>query len=407
MQKIIIVGGGIAGITAAINAKNEKNEVIVLEKNKLCLKKALITGNGHCNYFNDNFNYDNYYSKDNNLVPHIINEQSKKILINFYNKIGLVPKIKHGYYYPHSNQAFSFFNALMKEARIKKIKIVNEIEVKNIILEEKFIVETNKEKYMADKLIIATGSYAYPKTGSTGDGYLFSKNLNHYVNEVYPALVQLNSDNKILKELDGIRCEAKVTLLKDNNIINSEIGEVQFTNYGLSGICIYNLSLYLENNFSNVEVAINPFYSLNISTKEEMLNYLKEKNSQLNERTVVEILEQIINYKLVNAIFKSLKLRNDLTLNDFNDKELDKLVDNLVNLKFKIMSTKGYENSQVCGGGVSLKEININDFSSKKMNNLYIVGEILDITGKCGGYNISLAVLSGIKAGISAGDNND
>ena len=217
MKTIVVIGGGVAGITAAIKAKNNNNEVIVLEKNKTCLKKLLITGNGHCNYFNDDYNYKHYYSEDMDLIPNIITTESKKNLIDFYNSIGLVPKIKNGYYYPHSNQAYAVLNALLKEALVKGVKIINDAEVKNIKSEEKFIIETSCEKYIADKLIIATGSKAYPKTGSTGDGYLFAKNLKHTVNNVYPALVQVITDDKYLHELDGVRNDTKVTFLTPSN----------------------------------------------------------------------------------------------------------------------------------------------------------------------------------------------
>lgn len=402
MKTIVVIGGGVAGITAAIKAKNNNNEVIVLEKNKTCLKKLLITGNGHCNYFNDDYNYKHYYSEDMDLIPNIITTESKKNLIDFYNSIGLVPKIKNGYYYPHSNQAYAVLNALLKEALVKGVKIINDAEVKNIKSEEKFIIETSCEKYIADKLIIATGSKAYPKTGSTGDGYLFAKNLKHTVNNVYPALVQVITDDKYLHELDGVRNDTKVTLLVDNNIIKEEIGEVQFTNYGLSGICIYNLTIelnkYLEKG-SDVKIRLNFFQDLNINNISDLDNFLTKQNSILKKRTIVELLEEVINYKIVNVIFKKLKLDNNVKYSNLNSNDKNKLLNELVNYDVKVIGTKDYDSSQVCSGGVSLKEINIDTFESKIVPNLYFVGEVVDITGECGGYNISFAVLSGLKAG--------
>lgn len=402
MRTIIVIGGGVAGISAAIKAKNNNNEVIVLEKNKACLKKLLITGNGHCNYFNDDYRYKHYYSNDLDLIPEVITEESKNVLLDFYGNIGLVPKIKNGYYYPHSNQAYAVYNALLKEAEVKGVKIINEVEVNNINFTNKFIIETNKEIYESDKLIIATGSKAYPKTGSTGDGYKFAKLFKHNVNTPYPALVQVITDDKYLHELDGVRNDTKVTLLIDNNIKKEEIGEVQFTNYGLSGICIYNLTLelnkYLEKG-SDVKIRLNFFQDLDINNISDLDNYLEKQNSLLQERTVVELLEEVINYKIVNSIFKKLKINSNIKYSELNKNDKELLLNELVNYDVKVIGTKDYDSSQVCSGGISLKELKLDTFESKLVSNLYFVGELVDITGECGGYNISFAVLSGIKAG--------
>ena len=402
MKRIIVIGGGIAGITAAIKAKSKDNEVIVLEKNKTCLKKLLITGNGHCNYFNDKYNLECYDSSNNELLANIINDDSKNILKSFYKEIGLVPKIKNGYYYPYSNQAYAVLNALMKEAKVKGVKIENEVEVMGIKKDDKFIIETSKEIFHADKVIIATGSKSYPKTGSTGDGYRFAKLFNHTVNTVYPALVQVLTDDKCVKELDGIRNDAKVILLIDNKSIKEEIGEVQFTKNGLSGICVYNLTLSLNkylNEGKDVKISLNFLNGLDINSSNDLDNYLTNQNNMLENRTIGELLEELINYNIVNAIFKKLKINQNINYKELSLKDKNNLLNELTNYEVVITGTKDYESAQVCSGGVSLNELNIDTFESKLVKDLYFVGELVDVTGICGGYNISFAVLSGIKAG--------
>ena len=406
MKRIIIIGGGIAGITAAIKAKSKDNEVIVLEKNKTCLKKLLITGNGHCNYFNDKYNLECYDSSNNELLANIINDDSKNILKSFYKEIGLVPKIKNGYYYPYSNQAYAVLNALMKEAKVKGVKIENEVEVMDIKKDDKFIIETSKEIFHADKVIIATGSKSYPKTGSTGDGYRFAKLFNHTVNTVYPALVQVLTDDKCVKELDGIRNDAKVTLLIDNKSIKEEIGEVQFTKNGLSGICVYNLTLSLNkylNEGKDVKISLNFLNGLDINSSNDLDNYLTNQNNMLENRTIGELLEELINYNIVNAIFKKLKINQNINYKELSLKDKNNLLNELTNYEVVITGTKDYESAQVCSGGISLQELNTDTFESKLVKDLYFVGEVVDVTGICGGYNISFAVLSG----LTAGDNCD
>lgn len=398
MSNIVIIGGGVAGITAAIKAKNKNNRVVILEKNNNCLKKLLLTGNGHCNYFNDDFNYKHYNSSNLSLVKQIINDESKDKLVSFYDQIGLIPKIKNGYYYPQSNQAYSFYNALIKEAKQKNVQFINDINILKISKSDKFIIQTDKDVIDADKLIIATGSKAYPKTGSTGDGYMFAEGFNHSINKVYPALVQLLCQDKLLKEIDGVRSDVKVTLLEDNAPLKTEQGEIHFTEYGLSGICVFNLSLWIKD-LEKTEISINLLDNLNINDKNEAITFLHERSQKMNGRNIVEILEQVLNYKLVNVIFKKLKMDKNIKYKDLSSDELEKLANILVDFRFKVIGTKDYNNSQVCGGGVSLEEIDLNTFESKLVKDLYFVGEILDITGECGGYNISLAVLSGLKAG--------
>lgn len=409
MEKVIIIGGGASGIVASIFSKNN-NEVIVLEKNTKPLKKLLITGNGKCNYFNEEFNISHYYSEDIDKLSTIINNNNKKKIINFISNIGIEPKIKNGYYYPSSNQAYSIYNALLKEAKVKGVKIINDTCVLNINKKDnKFIIETNNENYIADKLIISTGSKACPKTGSTGDGYKFGEAFSHKINPIYPALVQLISKDKFIKELSGVRSDVLVTLVSDE-IIKSEVGEIQFTDYGLSGICIYNLSIpvnKLLNNQKQVNIKINFLNEFNIKTTQDFIKMIDAKHKSIKNRTITEILEGYLNYKIVNTILKLSKIENNSSWDEINKEKKEILAKNLISLNVNITGTKDFENAQVCVGGISLKDIDINTFESKFVKNLYFTGEVLDVCGDCGGYNLGFAFLSGMIAGTKAGEDND
>ena len=402
MDRIVVIGAGASGILAGIYAKNDNNEVIILEKNNKPLKKLLITGNGKCNYFNDDFAINHYFSNDIDKLSKIITEENKNRILSFFDSIGIIPKIKNGYYYPSSNQAYSIYNALLKEAELKGVKIENDSNVIDIEKKDKFIITLENRVINCDKVIISTGSKAYPKTGSDGDGYNFACKLNHIVNKVYPALVQLTSSDKLLKELDGVRIDTKVTLLKDNRKIKEQVGELQFTKEGLSGICIYNLSI--ESNAGDI-VRINLLNEHNITTEEEFIKVFEERNNKVKKRSITELLEGYLNYKIVNAILKKCNIDPSKNYSNLTNEEQKLLGQTLTNLEIMIEGTKDYNSSQVCGGGVSLEEINIETFESKMINGLYFTGEVLDVVGECGGYNLGFAFLSGMLAGESI--NND
>lgn len=402
-MRIVIIGGGCSGVVTAIKAKNNHNEVIILEKNEELLKKILITGNGRCNYYNSDQSTDKYHSSSNK-INNIITKNNLNIVTNFFDELGIIPKIKNGYYYPFSNQAITIKDALLSKLKEKNILIktsynVEKIEKKN----NKFIINNELE---CDKLVISTGSYSYPKTGSTGAGYNFLKSFNHTIVDVNPSLVALISDMKYMKKLSGIRAEAKLSLYDNDNLIREEYGELQLTDYGISGICTFNLSYYVPNILKNnnqaiVKVNFLPFIEDNAI---EWLNNYREKT---NINKIRDLLERLLNKKLVDIILKVSEINGDKDYKNLDSRSKRILTSTVTSFEFNIINTKGIENGQVCSGGISLDEIDENTFESLKVKNLYITGELLDITGDCGGYNLTICWISGLLSGKNIGESND
>ena len=400
MKKVIVVGGGISGFIAAINAKNENNDVIILERNSAPLKKLLITGNGKCNYFNELFDISFYHSNNKELLSIIINDKNKDLALDFFESIGIVPRVKEGYYYPYSNQAITVKNALLKETENRNIKLITDCYVKEIIRKnDSFHIFTNDKDYICDKMIISTGSKAYPKTGSDGSGYVFAKKMGHTINKVMPSLVGLKSNNKFIKDLSGVRCNG---LLSINETEEKEYGQIQFTSYGLSGICAFNLSSVISsmlNNKQEICIKINFLYDLDVYDIESANRLLNEINSKTNNRTIADLLDSLLDYKITNVILKELNIDKTRSFNNLDKNEIKCLLEHLISFNVSIVGTNSFDNAQVCKGGIPLTEINTNTFESCIVPNLYFTGEILDVDGKCGGYNIAFAAISAILAG--------
>lgn len=401
MCDIVIIGGGVSGIVSAIKSFNGRNRITILERNDKCLKKLLLTGNGRCNYFNDDTSISNYHSMREELLDKVINSDNMSRILDFYNELGIIPKIKNGYYYPFSNQASTVRDALMFEVMklgisIKYNYLVEKIECSN----NKFIIN---DSIVCDKVIIATGSCSYPKTGSDGMGYDFLRKFGHNIIKPLPALVQLNSDFKYCRELSGIRSDVILSLYEDDEFISSSVGEVQLTDYGISGICTFNLSHFVTRGLDVgrkevIKVNFLPFI------KDNYMEWFNTYSNKHNDKNIYMLLCNILNYKLVKVILKVCSIDNETYYNelDYNSRSL--LIDNLTNFKFNIVSTKDFNFSQVCNGGVSLDEVNLSTFESLIVDGLYITGEVLDINGNCGGYNLICAVISGILVGDDLSD---
>ncbi len=401
MCDIVIIGGGVSGIVSAIKSFNGRNRITILERNDKCLKKLLLTGNGRCNYFNDDISISNYHSMREDLLDKVINSDNMSRVLDFYNELGIIPKIKNGYYYPFSNQASTVRDALMFEVMklgisIKYNYLVEKIERSN----NKFIIN---DSIVCDKVIIATGSCSYPKTGSDGMGYDFLRKFGHNIIKPLPALVQLNSDFKYCRELSGIRSDVILSLYEEDEFISSSVGEVQLTDYGISGICTFNLSHFVTRGLDVgkkevIKVNFLPFI------KDNYMEWFNTYSNKHNDKNIYMLLCNILNYKLVKVILKVCSIDNETYYNelDYNSRSL--LIDNLTNFKFNIVSTKDFNFSQVCNGGVSLDEVNLSTFESLIVDGLYITGEVLDINGNCGGYNLICAVISGILVGDDLSD---
>ena len=400
MSKVIVIGGGASGMVSAIVAARRGCSVTILERNSSLGKKILVTGNGKCNYFNDDFDIRHYNSNNIDILSNIINDSNKKRVLDFFESIGVVPDIKNGYYYPYSNQAVSILNSLLIEINKLNIKVINNYLVNNIAKRDnKYVIN---DEYSCDKVIVSAGSYSY---------YNYDVNSYDLVKDVdvikpLPALVQLVINNNITKKWAGVRIYSNVKLYEDNKFVREENGEVMFTNYGVSGICIMQLSGIIARGIDN-----NKRYSLvfnfvpdicdNVS---DMVKYLDSYDKKCSKRKVIEIFDNLINYKLGNILVSDYL---DKYYCELNDKEKIDVASKLVSYKVMVNDTKGYKESQVCSGGVSLDSININTMEVINSSGLYVTGELLDVNGDCGGYNLGFAWLSGIIAGSSVGDNDD
>lgn len=401
-MKTIIIGGGASGLACAIKAKNKNNEVIILEKESKCGKKILVTGNGKCNYFNDDFTIEHYNSNNKDILNEVINEDNKKLVLDFFDSIGIIPKIKDNYYYPVTNQAITIREALVNYALKIGVKIITDVNIVDINYNGKYEIITIDNTYTSDSLVLATSLLAMK---GNEFGMNIARKFNHSVIEPLPALVQLKGNEKYFKEWAGIRTDVNVSLYINDNYIKNSDGEIQLTDYGISGICIFQLSslvnkaLY-DNKKVNIKINFIPWINNNIK------EFLSDRNNKLNNPNISDLLDGMINYKLVNLILDLLNISRDKKYNELTNNDINNIINYLTNFDIKIIDSMGFDKAQVCSGGIPLNEININNMSSYKNNNLYIIGELLDVDGECGGYNLGFAWVSGLLAGIDINDKN-
>ncbi len=388
-MKIIIIGSGASGLAAGISLLRCGYDVTILERNNISGKKLLLTGAGRCNFFNSDQNIVHYHSSDKDILAKIITSNNIHLVEDFITSLGIVPKVKDGYYYPFANQAYNMKELLERTyldlgGKIKYNYLVEKIEKKNSL----FLIN---DTISCDKLILATGSKAYKMTGSDGIGYQLAKKFNHHIVKVLPSLTSLITREKT--NLKGVRVDAKVTLYEDGVKVREELGQVQFTDYGLSGICIFNLSYYAvkglnKNKKEVITIDLMPFM---------------DKVSFKNKK-VYDLLLGFLPNKMIDYILKTLDISKDVYYEDLSNDKKQELTKILKEMEFNITSYKEFDFSQVCSGGVSLREINPLTMESIFVKNLYIIGELLDVNGDCGGYNLTFAFLSGILT--SRGDSN-
>lgn len=395
---IIIIGAGASGIVTAINAKNENNNVILIEKNDRVGKKLLATGNGRCNYTNLNLSEDNYSSPS--FVKKTIDEFSNEDLINYFSLLGLESTTDVNRVYPITLKANSVLNILIYWLDKKGIDIRSNTEVKEIKKNKNgFDVITSHDKIEADIVIAAFGAKSMPASGSDGKSFEILKKLGLKITELKPALTQVKLESKYLKHLSGTKVLGKAKLFKKNKEIDERNGEILFTNYGISGPPILDLSVNIsEDNFIEVPLINN--------VDENTVDKLYSRYYMLEDFSLEEYLMGIVDKNFIHYIIDYLNLDKNTAMNMISMADFQKIIEILLKSKFKVIGTKGFKNSQVTRGGVDLSEVNNWDYSSKKFKNLYIIGEALNIDGDCGGYNLHFAFASGYRLGKMLSENN-
>lgn len=400
--EIAVIGGGASGLMAAITAKKSGKEVIILERKDRILKKVLITGNGRCNITNVNASISNYFGKNISSVENILNRFTPQDTMDFFNELGIVCNEENrGKVYPLSGQASSVVDALRFEAEKLGIKIETEFYVRKIEKDGfKFrIYSEDKKKIEAGRVILAAGGQSYPELGSNGSGFELAKELGHSVTKLSPSIVQLKTEKNQVKGLQGIKTDVAVTAYGDNKKICTYDGELLFTDYGISGNVVFNISFVMPL-YKNVEFEIDFMEKFDYN---ELYEMLKERKRILSHLTMENYFNGMINKKLGQFLSKVSGIEKlSKPVKDLNDSDIRKLCTVLKKYRVKILETTGFKNAQVTAGGVSLDEVNTETLESKIVKGLYFSGEVLDVYGECGGFNLQWAWASGYIAGENA-----
>ena len=399
---VIVVGGGAAGIIAAITAARNNAGVLILEHMEDIGKKILSTGNGKCNYTNSKQGVEWYYGDDPAFVLPVFAQFGFQETLSLFEELGIRSKEKNGYYYPASEQATAILDVLKMELRRLNVEILCSVGIRNIQQDEKgFAFETKSGTFYSRSCVLATGGQAAKKTGSDGSGFLYIERLGHSIIDVVPALVPLQGKQPFFKDIAGIRAEISIKLYVNRQLISTENGELQLTDYGISGIPVFQLSRIAAKALSEkkeVYVLLNFTPSMN---ETELFELLKSRYAK-NDKTSVEALIGMYQSKLIPIFLKLANITDTISADKVTETQLKKLANVICNFRVDIIGTKKFDFAQTTAGGVATREIVNDTLESKLIPGLYFAGEVIDIDGKCGGYNLQWAWSSGYVAGHSA-----
>jgi len=390
--ELIVIGAGASGLLAAAICSSKGVKCQVIEHMPVCGKKILMTGNGKCNITNLDMSEDKYYCEDKTFIHETLGKVSPKDVIDLFEGFGMLTRQRDGYVYPNSEQAAAVNNLLLNRCNEYGVEFHCECEVEEIEKTDAgYMVHTNQGDFEAENIILATGGMSYKKTGSDGSGYRLAKELGHSVNACVPALTALICREKYFKDIAGVRIKGIARLYLDKDLIDEQQGEIQFTDYGLSGIPIFNMSRrvsYLLKKKKHPFVLVDMMPSME---KEELHSYIANIKEKYPKSKVTDSLSYIVNSKMAVLITKNAGVSYSSKMIDINNNQIDAIIDQIKEFRGDVANIKGFDYCQVTAGGVSVKEINPENFESKLCDGLYIAGEMIDVDGICGGYNLHFA----------------
>ena len=437
-MKVIVVGGGPAGMMSAISSAEEGNKVILIEKNKSLGKKLLITGKGRCN-ITSSLDIDEFIKNipgNGKFLYSSFKNYTNVDIINFLKKQGLEVKEERGNrYFPVTDKSLDVLNCFKKRLKELNVEIYYEETVSELLTENFEIkldkeklskdysesnntdkennikvigVKTNKHEFFADKVIIATGGKSYPLTGSTGDGYKLAKNVGHTIKQIKPSLIPFVCNEKdICQELQGLSLKNAGIFIEDilkNKKIYDDFGEMLFTHFGVSGPVILSASAHLvryknidellKNNKIVLHIDLKPALSKEKLDDRVIRDFEEFKNKQFKNS-----LEKLLPQKMIEPIIQLSEIKPEKPVNEITKLEREKLVNLLKDFKLTIKGFRPIDEAIITSGGVSIKEINPSTMESKIVKNLYFAGEVIDVDAYTGGFNLQIAYSTGFTAG--------
>lgn len=442
--EVAVIGGGAAGMMAAIEAARTGARVLLIERNSGPGKKLATTGNGRCNFTNldmEDLAGGKYRGKEPEFAKSALLSFPPEKTIEWFRDIGIEPKYRGTYVYPNSDQAASVVAALFDEVKNSGAEVLFDTLIRKIRMDEGgfkafagkgedfsvaaedksgdhsanteqtgryggFLldIEGRDTVIRAKKLIIATGSRAVPKTGSTGDGYVFAKAMGHTLVSQVPALTGVKCKGNSYKSMAGVRTDVKLTVKIDGDLIAREEGELQLTDYGISGIPVFQISRFVAYGLRDereVSVYINFLPGIS-DKKEDIFAFFKDRAEKLCHKEMGRFFTGLLNEKLGNMLLELSGIERKLPVSELSHKQLKALSSLCCSFKAECEEVNPFQNAQCAAGGINTAEVDPGTMESKLVKGLYFAGEILDIDGICGGYNLQWAWSSGYIAGRAA-----
>ena len=382
MKNIAIIGAGASGLLCAIFCAKNGLKVDLFEQNTKCAKKILVSGNGRCNISNTQLSSSDYFGQNPSFVEYALNQFGFKEFCKFTDSVGLLLDIKDdGRAYPLSNEAKSVVKIFEEYAKSLGVTFYTDTKVTDI--------KKLTAKYSS--VVVATGSQAASHLGGNSDGEEFAKEFGHTIIPAYPSLVQLHLNSSIAHKMSGAKINGEVTLLLNHKKESTCSGDILFTNYGVSGFAILDISQQASEalmNYETVDISLNLLPNF---TAQKLAQHINSLSQNMSSSTLLNILVGLIPIKIAQGLLNALDLQMDTLAKDVNMKLAKKIANTLLNWRFEVQETHGFRHAEVAGGGVNTEEIDPKTMCSLKEPNLYFCGEVLDIVGKRGGYNFAFA----------------
>lgn len=380
MKKIAIIGAGASGLLCAILCARNGLYVDIYEQNLKCAKKILVSGNGRCNITNTSYSSHDYFSQNPSFVSDALQAFSFEAFEKITSSMGLLLEpIEDGRVYPLSNEAKSVAALLENTAKTLGVKFHLDTKITDI----QDLIQTHSA------VVVATGSEAAQHLGGNKDGQDFALSFGHTIIPSYPSLVQLHLKGNSFAKMSGAKIDGEVTLLINNKAESSHAGDILFTNYGVSGFAILDISQMASEsllNYQAVDIVLNllPKY-----TVQKLSSHILKMGQTNQNITLLDVLHGILNIKIVKTLLDELSFSHTHLASQVHTKEAKKIANQILKWKFAVTNTHGFRHAEVAGGGVNVDEVNPKTMESYKQKNLYFCGEVLDIVGKRGGYNFA------------------